>query len=84
MTSSSSLFNRSSFIDSFRNALKKSIDFCFQNPEEAFHLYALNQKDKSQQTLIWEKEAWLKTLPALAKDVAPSIKKINDYLEKTK
>lgn len=84
MTSLTSPINNSNFIDKFQKALAACIDFCLQNPEKAFELYALSQKDKSQQTLVWEKEAWLKTLPALALDVAPNIKKMSDYLEKTK
>ena len=56
------------FIDSFKFALQKSIDYSIQNPIEAFAVYTKANPDKSDKTLAWEKAAWQKTLPLLAKD----------------
>lgn len=50
----------------FKIAIQESIDFSRQNPVEAFELYARANPSKSEQTLAWEKEAWLKTIPVLA------------------
>lgn len=51
----------------FKRALQESIDFCITDPEEAFASYSASQSEKSKATLNWEKEAWLKTVPLLAK-----------------
>jgi len=51
--------------DAFLEALHKSITFCQKNPDEAFTLYAALNPDKGQETLKWEKKAWILTLPLL-------------------
>lgn len=57
---------KSSFINAFQSALQQSIDYAKEHPEEAFAIYAHDQKDKSPKTLQWEKAAWKATLSALA------------------
>jgi NitT/TauT family transport system substrate-binding protein len=49
----------------FQRALQKSIDFCKEHPKEAFELYFATQRDKGQETMEWEKEAWEMTRPVL-------------------
>lgn len=56
------------FSTHFQKALQKSIDFCFENPEEAFSCYARFNQDRRQKTWEWQKAAWYLTLPLLAKD----------------
>ena len=56
------------FIENFKLSLQKSIDFSAENPDEAFAVYVRANQDKSEKTLAWEKAAWLKTIPVLAKD----------------
>lgn len=54
------------FISSFQQALQKSIDYALASPDSAFEDYLKFNPDKSQKTRQWEKNAWLKTLSALA------------------
>jgi|694.fasta_scaffold12686_6 NitT/TauT family transport system substrate-binding protein len=56
------------FIDDFRAAIQASIDYSADHPEEAFTIYVKNNPDKGEKTLEWEKKAWSKTIPVLAKD----------------
>jgi ABC-type nitrate/sulfonate/bicarbonate transport system permease component/ABC-type nitrate/sulfonate/bicarbonate transport system substrate-binding protein len=51
---------------SFRAAMQESIDYSKANPEEAFNLYKQCHPGKSDETLAWEKSAWMKTIPTLA------------------
>lgn len=53
--------------DVFKQAMQESIDYCKNNPEEAFDLYVHCHPEKNSQTIAWERNAWLKTLPLLAK-----------------
>lgn len=54
-------------IVAFQEAMQESIDFCRNNPEEAFRLYTKSHPEKSLQTVNWEKKAWFEVLPYLAK-----------------
>lgn len=56
------------FAAAFQRALQKSIDYCRAEPEEAFKIYARGNPDHRPKTLQWEREAWEKTLPLLARD----------------
>jgi len=53
-------------LKNFSMALQESIDFCRNNAEQAFTIYAKANSNKNTFTLTWEKEAWQKTLPLLA------------------
>lgn len=55
------------FMHHFQNGLQDSIDFCTRNPDQAFDIYCQANPDKGTKTVGWEKEAWLKTVPILAK-----------------
>lgn len=46
----------------FKKALQKSIDFCKENPEEAFEIYLRQNRDKSKKTIAWEKKSWEQTV----------------------
>ncbi len=70
--------------DVFKQAMQESIDYCKTNPEEAFDLYLCHHPEKSPQTVIWEREAWLKTVPLLAKSQQISEadwKELRDWLD---
>lgn len=56
------------FVEAFKAALQKSIDFAVAKPEEAFEMYIRANPDKSIKTRQWEKQAWRKTVPTLAKN----------------
>ena len=56
------------FASRFKTALQESINFAKEHPHEAFESYIKANLDKSDKTLAWEKEAWMKTYPLLAKD----------------
>jgi ABC-type nitrate/sulfonate/bicarbonate transport system permease component/ABC-type nitrate/sulfonate/bicarbonate transport system substrate-binding protein len=60
------------FIKQFQMALQQSIDYAKQHSDEAFAIYSKYQKDKSDKTILWEKEAWKMTIPALAEHQAIS------------
>ncbi len=51
----------------FKAAMQESIDFCKHNPTEAFNLYEGCNPEKNESTIAWEKAAWSKTVPLLAK-----------------
>lgn len=51
----------------FKQAMQESIDHCKANPEKAFEQYVRSHPEKSKRTIAWERQAWLKTLPLLAK-----------------
>jgi NitT/TauT family transport system substrate-binding protein len=51
------------FITRFKRAMQKSIDFCKNNPQEAFELYTHQNPDKMQNTISWEEKAWQLTYP---------------------
>lgn len=53
-------------VRSLQRALQRSIDFCQQNPEEAFAIYQQWHPDKSPTTLAWERSSWQLTWPLLA------------------
>jgi len=54
-------------VEQLQVALQESLDYARKHPEEAFEAYRKQNPDKSQKTLAWEKLAWLKTVPVLAK-----------------
>ncbi|MCH9613723.1 MAG: putative thiamine biosynthesis protein [Chlamydiia bacterium] len=51
----------------FREGLQKSLDFAREHPDEAFEIYAKANRNKNKKTLRWERRAWIRTLPYLAK-----------------
>lgn len=55
------------FIAAFRKAMQASIDYAAENPEEAFQSYLKANPDKSAKTQKWEHEAWLRTIPTMAR-----------------
>ncbi|MGA8163446.1 MAG: ABC transporter substrate-binding protein [Waddliaceae bacterium] len=63
---SHSLYASEEFVSRLQEALQESIDFSVAHPDEAFDLYVSCHPDKRDKTCQWEKEAWLKTLSALA------------------
>lgn len=65
---SDSAFSQSQFAGKLQKALQESIDFSVDNPEIAFKIYADLNLDKTEKTLSWELQAWMKTIPLLAKD----------------
>ena len=68
-----------SFVAAFQRALQKSIDFCLQNPDQAFEYYAHNNPDRRPKTLEWEKEAWALTYPILADNQSIDSELVNDF-----
>lgn len=58
----------SDFALRFQRALDKSINYCRNNPKEAFACYLHLNPDKGPKTIAWEEKAWEKTLPLLAND----------------
>lgn len=66
VTKDSSEFSTADYTNRFQKALQASIDYSIANPESAFKIYAELNLDKSEKTLAWEKQAWIKTLPVLA------------------
>lgn len=63
------------FVDRFKKALQKSIDYSRLHPDEAFAIYCHYQPDKSEKTRQWELEAWQLTIPTLAdqQTISPEI-----------
>lgn len=51
------------FVEAFKRALQKSINFSKKHPDEAFALYLKANPDKMQATRKWEEKAWMATLP---------------------
>lgn len=71
----------------FKEGLQKSLDYARAHPDEAFEIYAKANPNKAKKTLKWEKRAWQRTLPYLAK--TPEIDKqvvdnFHTYLKQTK
>lgn len=62
-----SLQAKPSFVLAFQKALQESISYSIGNSEKAFEAYVKANPDKSLQTIEWEKKAWIKTIPVLAK-----------------
>jgi len=56
------------YVERFQAALQQSINYSLAHPEEAFEIYLKSNLDKSEKTIAWEKKAWAKTYPVLAKD----------------
>lgn len=67
------------FVENFKLALQKSIDYSIANSDEAFALYSNANRDKSEKTLAWEKSAWLKTSSILAHDQINEEKVWDDF-----
>ncbi len=67
------------FIAAFQRALQKSIDFCIENPEEAFHSYLVHNPDRREKTLNWEKEAWKMTYPVLARNQEIDLQSLEEF-----
>jgi NitT/TauT family transport system substrate-binding protein len=55
------------FIKAFQQSMQASIDFAAANPEKAFNSYLKANPDKSAKVQYWEKQAWARTIPVLAK-----------------
>ena len=75
------------FRRAFQRALQKSIDFCIQNPEEAFQYYQTHNPDRRAKTFAWEKEAWYITYPLLANNQQIDfqlLKTFSDWMKKQK
>ena len=64
---SNTLHVNEEFVSRFRQALQKSIQYSLLFPEEAFSYYLKANPDKRDKTAAWERSAWLKTLPSLAR-----------------
>lgn len=60
----------------FAQALQESIDFCREDPEAAFEIYTTLFPEKSNETLGWEKSAWLNTVPLLPHHQTQDLKSI--------
>lgn len=60
------LDHRPDLAPALKIAMQKSIDYCRENPDEAFKIYCETQPDKSANTLAWERRSWRKTWPLLA------------------
>jgi NitT/TauT family transport system substrate-binding protein len=63
-----SLEDSADFVEEFDNGLQASIDYCIDNPNEAFEIYLKANPDKSLRTQQWERQAWIKTVPLLARE----------------
>lgn len=59
--------SKSDFIQRFKKGLQDSINYSTEHPEEAFDYYLAANPDKGEKVRQWEIEAWLKTIPVLAK-----------------
>jgi NitT/TauT family transport system substrate-binding protein len=68
-------------IEKFQRALKKSIAFCRENPEEALSLYFKANPDKSILTKSWEKEAWDVTLSLFSDDLNFKAERVESFYE---
>ena len=67
------------FVEGFKRALQKSIDFCKKNPDEAFKIYSMYNPDHRDKTLAWEREAWRATYPKLANDQKINVDELADF-----
>jgi NitT/TauT family transport system substrate-binding protein len=56
------------FIEAFKEGLHQSIVYAVSHPEESFEIYKNFNRDKSFNTLKWEKAAWHRTLPLFAEN----------------
>ncbi len=66
----------------FKRALQRSINFCVNNPEVAFKMYANIQQSKNNKTMMWEEISWDETRPLFAKSQkfsASAVKAIADW-----
>lgn len=69
------------FMNSFQKAMQNSINFSKENPEIAFDIYLKANPDKGQKTQRWERAAWEKTIPALARQQSIDIGIWNSFAE---
>jgi len=53
-------------MQAFRNGLQQSIEWCKENPDEAFSIYCSCMNTKTERVLTWERRAWKNTVPLLA------------------
>ncbi len=67
------------FSKAFQRALQKSIAFCVDNPDEAFHCYEIHNPDRRTKTLAWEKEAWEVTYPLLAENQKIDLQLLDNF-----
>lgn len=51
----------------FRQAVNEAIALCREDPQRAFEVYVAANPDKTATTQAWERQAWTKTLSALAR-----------------
>lgn len=63
----------------FQKALQRSIDYCLENPEEAFQIYLLVNPDKREKTVQWERAAWQDTLVAFPRSQLINFPLWNQY-----
>lgn len=69
------------FVEAFKKALQRSINFAVAYPEVAFKAYIAANPDKSQKTINWEYAAWNKTIPALARQQNIDPRVWGDFVE---
>jgi NitT/TauT family transport system substrate-binding protein len=55
------------FIQAFQKSMQASIDYALANPDQAFANYLKANPDKGRKVQEWERRAWYKTIPVLAK-----------------
>jgi NitT/TauT family transport system substrate-binding protein len=67
------------FIQKFRSAYQKGVEFCLKNPQLAFDCYLHANPDKSQLTKDWELKAFLNTLPLFSKTGHIQSERIEDF-----
>jgi NitT/TauT family transport system substrate-binding protein len=67
------------FVTAFKKALQESIDLSREHPEEAFDCYLRANPDKREKTCAWERNAWMKTLPAFADNQEIDPKVLSDF-----
>lgn len=59
----SSNLNNKALIEKVQRAMEQAYKIAHHHPEYSFNLYAQSNNQKSQQTISWEKKAWLLTEP---------------------
>lgn len=64
----------------FQKALQRSIDFCRENPDVAFEMYANIQQDISSKTLAWHEKSWQHTVTLLAHSQQFSREKVKNLV----
>jgi len=79
LANANSRFGQAPFTGAFQKALQRSIDFCKQEPEQAFASYARANPDKRKKTLRWETVGWQETLPILAEDQVADLEMIQSF-----